>query len=164
MDLVELLMTEHAALRVYFRQIRELNSPLVFEIDDFVANCHAKIEDELVFPALRAIETSPSNRLAAFTKRMEEEHRLLEALGNDMRVAVGAKGEELDKNKVALYVDTLEAHNAGEETLLFRHWKEVSEGQARSATGDAKSTIREFGWARYLRTTGLSQELLDRVE
>jgi len=45
MDLVELLMSEHASLRIYFRHLRDMKFDSFFELDDFVINCHARMED-----------------------------------------------------------------------------------------------------------------------
>lgn len=109
MDLVELLMSEHAPLRIYFRHLRDMRFDSFFELDDFVVNCHARMEDEALFPTLDVP-----------TKRLQTEHEVLKMLSNGIRVSMAEEKSELDKNKVALYADTLESHNTREEKTVFR--------------------------------------------
>lgn len=162
MDLIELLMAEHASLRVYFRHLRYLNSDYIFELDDFVVNCHAKIEDEVVFPELRRVAGKDGGSIEAITKRMEDEHKVLQMLGIGIRVAVAEGDKEIDRSKVMLYADTLESHNSSEETLLFPRWKEVREKETQSAS-KATQMIHDFGLGRYLKVTGFSQEFLSQL-
>lgn len=150
-------------MRVYFRHLRDLNSDFLFELDDFVANCHAKVEDEVVFPEMRAAPTGESRAIETTTKRMGEEHKLLQMLGNNTRWLV-AEGNGLDKSKVMLYADTLESHNSSEETLLFPIWSSIKAEREREATPRAMKILRDFGEERYLRVTGFSQRLLSSLE
>lgn len=162
MNLTELLMAEHAALRVYFRHLRYLNSDFLFELDDFVVNCHAKIEDEVVFPEMRKLAGPEDRGVETTTKRMEDEHRLLQMLGNGIRVAVAEGSKDVDRGKVMLYADTLESHNSSEETLLFPGWKASGEQEAQAVSG-ALRIIHDYGVERYLKVTGFSQEFLSSL-
>ncbi len=162
MNLIELLMAEHASFRVYFRHLRYLNSDFIFELDDFVTNCHARVEDEVVFPEMRKSAGSENKDVETATKRMEEEHKLLQLLGNSIRVAVAEGGKDVDRGKVLLYIDTLESHNSSEETLLFKGWKGNGEQEAQAVSGTMR-IIHDFGVERYLKVTGFSQELLSSV-
>ncbi len=164
MNLTELLEAEHASLRVYFRHLRYLNSDFLFELDDFVTNCHAKIEDEVVFPEMRMAHGTEDKNIENITKRMEEEHKLLQMLGNNLRTIVAEGNEELDKNKVLLYADTLESHNSSEETLLFPSWDKVSIEKESEAASRARGIIDGYGFERYLRVTGFSQEFMNLLE
>jgi hemerythrin superfamily protein len=164
MNLIELLMAEHASLRVYFRHLRYLNSDFLFELDDFVTNCHARIEDEVLFPEIRAAVTVEREVIENWTKRMEDEHQLLKMLGDKMRLLVAEGNRELDRDKVALYADTLESHNSSEEALIFPRWSAVSGERANEATIAALKILHEFGTERYLRVTGFSQQFLSFLE
>jgi hemerythrin superfamily protein len=159
MNLIELLMAEHASLRVYFRHLRYLNSDFLFELDDFVVNCHAKIEDEVIFPEMRKAAGTENKNIETITRRMEEEHKVIQMLGNSIRIAVAEGSKDIDRGKIMLYADTLESHNSSEETLLFPTWRLDSEQEA-EAVSKAVQIIRDFGLERYLRVTGLSQEFL----
>jgi hemerythrin superfamily protein len=160
MNPIELLMAEHATLRVYFRHLRSLNSDYLFEVDDFILGCHARIEDEVVFPALRSIGGDKASTIASVTSKLEEEHRVLQMLSNKMRVQVAETAAQLDRDAIALYASTVESHNSAEETSVFRHWGDVNkEDQAQSADL-VRKLISEFGTARYLRATCFSQEFL----
>lgn len=163
MNLIELLMAEHASLRVYFRHLRYLNSDFIFELDDFVVNCHAKVEDEVIFPEMRKAAGVESERINTVTKRMEEEHKVLQMLGNNIRLAVAEGNKDIDRSKIMLYADTLESHNSSEETLLFPDWKVDSELE-HQAVSKASQIIHDFGLERYLKVTGLSQEFLSLLQ
>jgi hypothetical protein len=48
-------MVEHAVIRLHVMSIRssEKNSDSIYELDEFVIKCHARIEDEISFLRLR---------------------------------------------------------------------------------------------------------------
>lgn len=164
MNLVELLMAEHASMRIYFRHLRYLDSDFLFELDGFVTNCHARVEDEVLFPEIRAAMTDEKAAVETGTKRMEDEHRLLRMLGERMRALVAEGDRELDRDKVTLYVDTLESHNSSEHTLIFSKWSFVNAERSSEAASRALEVIHAFGVERYLRVTGFSQEFLSLLE
>jgi hemerythrin superfamily protein len=157
MNPIELLMAEHASLRVYFRHMRSLNSDYLFEVDDFILGCHARIEDEVVFPALG--NAGGESKVVAMTSKLEEEHRVLQMLSNRMRATVLEK-TTLDRDTVALYASTVESHNSAEETSVFKHWDEVDSETRAKSTSQVRKIVSEFGVARYLRVTCFSQEFL----
>jgi len=160
MNPIELLMAEHAALRVYFRHMRNLNSDYLFELDDFIVGCHARIEDEVVFPALRKVGRPDADAVVTVTGKLEEEHKLLKMLSDNMRLMVAEEATKLDRDKVALYVSTVESHNSSEEILVFKFWDDLDRETRVESTNRVKKIIGEFGTARYLRVTGFSQEFL----
>lgn len=162
MDLVELLMSEHASLRIYFRHLREMKSDFFFELDDFIINCHAKIEDEAVFPIL--LRGGPDSPISQTTKRLMDEHELVKMLGNNMRLYAAQEKAELGKDKITLYADTVESHNTAEEISVFKAWKDASNEVKQKAAEQAKEIIRSFGLERYLRVTGFSQEYLSSLQ
>jgi hemerythrin superfamily protein len=162
MDLAELLMSEHVSLRIYFRHLRDMKFDSFFELDDFVVNCHSKLEDDAMFPAL--VEGVPNPLVSRTTKRLRDEHEVLKMLSNSIRVTMAEEKTELDKNKVALYADTLESHNISEEKTVFKDWKELNEKEKQRASTQASEIIRSFGLERYLRITGFSQEFLSSLQ
>ncbi len=157
MNAVELLMLEHASLRLHFRLIKEGDSDFIYELDDFIRNCHSRIEDEILFPDIRASlrgDDHPQKVLIRF----EHDHELISELGEQVRVATVQEVDETLRKKIMLYVDTVETHNADEEHLIFPSWKRSNK---EDLTKRIRKTIEVFGTDRYFRTTGISKELLD---
>jgi hemerythrin superfamily protein len=117
----------------------------------------------VVIPEVRKVAGKDGGSIEAITKRMEDEHKVLQMLGNGIRVAVAEGDKEIDRSKVMLYADTLESHNSSEETLLFPRWKEVTEKETQSAP-KATQMIHDFGLERYLKVTCFSQEFLSQSD
>ena len=161
MSLVDLLMVEHASLRLHFRYFREMNSDLIFELEDFISKSHSKVEDEIVFPRLTQLSPADAD-LARKINRLIEDHELLAGLGENMRVWATEGPKELDVKRIALYADTVMSHNASEEALVFPLWIASAQDEA-EACRKARSIIEEFGVDRYLRVTGISKPLLDSL-
>lgn len=152
-------MAERASLRVYFRYMRSLNSDHLFEVDDFILGCHARIEDEVVFPVLRNAGSETSG-VTTLTSKLEEEHRVLQMLSNRMRATVLQKTTPLDGDIIALYASTVGSHNSAEETTVFKYWDQVDSESRAECTSQVRRIVGEFGAARYLRVTCFSQEFL----
>jgi len=87
MNIIELIMAEHASLRLHFRFVRERSSDPRFELEDFVRNYHAKVEDEIIFPALKQMIGSQNEQLIRVISRLEEDHRLIAMTGEQLKVA-----------------------------------------------------------------------------
>lgn len=155
-------MAEHASLRVYFRNFRELNSDLIFELDGFIVNCHAKVEDDVVFPTIRRLVGSDSQVVKAIDQ-LEDDHRVIQMLSNTMRAAVAEEKGEIDRKKIALYADTVAPHNSAEEISVFQSWRKVDRLQEEGAVQRVRSIINTFGLDKYFRVTGFSKEFLDSV-
>jgi hemerythrin superfamily protein len=121
------------------------------------------MEDEIIFPEMRKGAGAESKNVETTTERMEDEHKVLQMLGNSIRLAVAEGNKEIDRSKVMLYADTLESHNSSEETLLFPSWKTDSESE-RQSVYKARQIIHDFGLERYLKVTGFSQEFLSLLQ
>ncbi|HZW56593.1 MAG TPA: hemerythrin domain-containing protein [Nitrososphaerales archaeon] len=159
MNIVELMMVEHASLRVYLRLVREKSADSIYELEDFVRNCHARIEDEVVFPRLKGIfETSKDENLVKVLSRLEADHKLIEMIGEQIKVRTAEGDLDTTRKRTMLYADTLESHNASEENLVFQFWPSDSESES---MGKAKKIIEEYGRDRYFRITGISEKLFD---
>ena len=161
MSLIDLLMAEHASLRLHFRYFRDMNSDLIFELEDFISKCHSKVEDEIVFPTLTQISPADAE-LARKITRLIEDHELLAGLGENMRVWATEGPKELDGKRIGLYADTVMSHNASEEALVFPLWNTSAQDEA-EACRKARNIIEEFGMDRYLRVTGISKPLLESL-
>ncbi len=161
MDLVELLMAEHASLRVHLSHFRDAKLDSFFEVDDFVNTGHAMVEDVVVFPLLSG--NADDSTVVAALNRLEDEHGVLNMLSGNMRAFLAEEIRDLDPSRVALYVDTLESHNASEETTVFRRWRDLSAAQKQVAAARAGEIVDSFGLDRYLRATGFSREFLSTV-
>src|SRR5579875_1856254 len=122
MDLVELLMAEHATLRLHFKFFKELPEDSIFEIDSFLIKCHSKVEDDIVFRMLedKLLRTSSSNeRLERIFKKIREDHMLLASFSDQIRSWTVEGENQLLKERLALYADTVLSHNSAEEVQIF---------------------------------------------
>ncbi|MHB2037282.1 MAG: hemerythrin domain-containing protein [Nitrososphaerales archaeon] len=156
MNSVELLMVEHAALRVHFRLAREVNSDSIYEIEEFVRNCHAKVEDEVIFPKLRESGNAKQEQVLS---RLEADHKLIDTIGDQIKLRTAQGDVERLRKRILLYMSTVESHNSSEESLIFQYWKAGEQ----DATSKARKIIEEFGLNRYFAITGISEKLLDAV-
>ena len=162
MNIIELLMVEHASLRLHFRFMREKSSDLIYEAEDFVRNCHAKVEDELVFPRLNQILATKEVDLVKALSRIEADHKLIEKIGDQIKNSTAQADTATLKKRIMLYANTVESHNSSEESLIFQHWQ-ASEAESREIMSKAKEVIEQFGRDRYFRITGISERLFDKV-
>jgi hemerythrin superfamily protein len=162
MNIIEQLMVEHASLRLQFRFAREGNSNSIYELEEFVRKCHARIEDEIVFPKLRESLSSLQDKVVTSNlSRLEADHRLIDKIGDQIKLKTVEGDIETLRKRVSLYVSTVESHNAGEEMLIFPYWKVSDEEEEREAKSKAWKIIREFGLDRYFAVTGFSDKLVE---
>lgn len=156
-------MVEHASLRVHFHYARETNSNEIYELEEFVRNCHAKIEDELVFPKIKELLSQPQKEQANMDlSRLEADHRLIDKIGDQIRLRTVQGDTETLRKRILLYMNTVASHNAAEESLIFPFWneKEIDEQEIKSK---ASTIIRDFGLNRYFAVTGISEKLLEKM-
>ena len=162
MDIIELLMVEHASLRLHFRFVREKSSDLIYEVEDFVRNCHARVEDDIVFPRLTQIMATKEEQLVKALSRIEADHKLIEKIGEQIKNSTIQAETEALRKRIMLYANTVESHNSSEESLIFQYWN-ASETESREIISKAKNIIEQFGRDRYFRITGISERLYDMV-
>jgi len=156
MNSVELLMMEHAALRLHFRFARNANSDSIYEVEEFVRKCHARVEDEVIFPILRE---SGNEKLEKVLSRLEADHKLIDTIGDQIKTRTAQGDGETLRKRVLLYMSTVESHNSSEESLIFQYWK----AEEQDAASKARKIIEEFGLNGYFAITGISEKLLDAV-
>ncbi len=164
MNIVELLMAEHASLRLHFRYVREKNSDSIYEIEEFVRNCHATIEDELVFPKLREmIAPRIATDLVNVLARLESDHKLIDKIGEQIKGRTAEGDLETLRKRIMLYASTVETHNSSEETIVFPYWRMDRTEESAELVLRAKAIIEKFGLERYFRITGISEKLLESI-
>lgn len=158
-------MVEHASLRLHFQFARKTaNWDAIYEVEEFVRHCHAKVEDEIVFPRLgELLKERPEGESVLKTLfRLEADHRLIDTIGDQIRQRT-IQGGDLDtlRKRILLFATTVESHNSSEESLLFPYWKKAEEKVAASLEAEKTlKIIREFGLSRYFQATGISEKLL----
>lgn len=150
-------MVEHAALRVHFRYVNVMSS--IYELEDFVRSCHARIEDEIVFPMLRkSLGQKLAQKLEEVIPRLEADHKLICTIGEQIKVKTVEGDLETLKKRILLYASTVVSHNASEESLIFQYW----DGEEK-VVSKARTIIEDFGLNRYFAITGISQRLFERI-
>ena len=159
MNIIELLMAEHAALRVHFRH-NGSSYDSIYEVEDYVRNCHARIEDEIVFPELR--KSAQAKEIEKTISRLEADHKLIDKIGDQIRERTVQGDVETLRKRVQLYASTVVSHNASEESLIFRYWN-ATDLVERKVVAMARKIIENFGLDRYSLVTGISEKLLERV-
>ena len=152
-------MAEHSALRLHFRYLGA-NFESIYELEDFVRNCHAKIEDEVVFPLIRkSLESKITEEIVS---RLEADHKLIDKIGDQIKQKTVEGDLDVLRKRIQLYSNTVLSHNASEESLLFDHWN-VSETLESQAASCARKIIEIFGVNRYFSITGISEKFFAKV-
>jgi hemerythrin superfamily protein len=144
------------------KETQNFNS--IYGVEEFVRSCHAKVEDDVVFPMLRNILAFQGKQqvIVNFLNRLEADHRLIDTIGEQIKVrTIEGKSEILEK-RISLYCSTIETHNTAEETQIFSYWSPDA-AQEQDANERAMKIIRDFGTSRYYDVTGFSEELMKNV-
>jgi hemerythrin superfamily protein len=150
-------MAEHASLRLRFRTMRESkNYDSIYEVEEFVRRCRARVEDEVVFPMLRDLLTSHMNEVLS---RIEADHRLIEKIGDQIRLRTMEGDPSILLKRISLFFTTVESHNTSEETEIFSKI-DLGRLDGKDVKEKIAKIIEEFGMNRYLEVTGYSQEFL----
>src|SRR5487761_1463553 len=161
MNIIELMMIEHVSLRLHLRFVREKSTDSIYEVEDFVRNCHAKVEDEIVFPKLKQILSLKDEQHVKILSRIEADHRLIETIGEQIKLSTTQAETETLRKKVMLYANTLESHNSSEEELVFPLWQSDGPKDENEVMSRTKKIIEGFGRDKYFRITGISGKLFD---
>jgi hemerythrin superfamily protein len=161
LNLIELLMVEHVSLRLHFQFARKSSWDSIYEIEEFVRNCHARVEDEVVFPKIKELLNAPDKEgLLKIISRLEADHKLIGTIGEQIRQRTAEGDYEVLQKRILLYATTVESHNSNEESLIFPYWNPRDAETNTIVRNQAMKIISEFGLNRYLQTTGISEKLL----
>ena len=159
-------MVEHVSLRLRFKLMREQqNFDLIYALEEFVRSCHAKVEDEVVFPLLKGTLLSQGKEhiVTGVLSRLEADHKLIETIGEQIKLRTIQGDAQILSKRISLYCSTVETHNTAEETQIFHYWS-PDNVQEKDATTDALKIIHLFGLNRYYEITGISDELLKTLD
>lgn len=161
MDLAELLMFEHAVIRVRSEHI-EFEGPSFEDMNRFVLKWHASIEDEVLFPILREHFSSRS-AIVSDIDRISADHKLIQTLGENLEKWKKEGNEELFNERISLYVRLIREHNDKEEESIFHLWKEISEATRKETMSRAIEAFKSGALEWYTGYTGISQRMLDYI-
>lgn len=161
MDLSELLMVEHSAIRREVRDVRD-DFAKFQDLNSFVINYHALIEDEIFFPAISE-SFKEDDKFVEIVDRISKDHQLISKLGENLTEWHNRGKDDLVRERIQLYIRLLTDHNNSEEKEIFKRWilmdKEKSDEHLRTAI----KRIREIGADRYQAFTGISEKFLDYI-
>ncbi len=154
MDSVDVLLFEHSVIRLKSRELSDVNNAVegFRAFNDFVVNCHAKHEDEIVFPILMSKEER-DQEFVKYIKRISADHKLIATLGDNIGRWIQEKNYEMLERRIPLYFKTLLEHNLNEERDIFVRWKP-------EYAVPFKHIINIFGTEKYRLITGVSDEMI----
>ncbi len=155
LNTVDLLLFEHSVIRIRANEaLLSMPSKELFkDIHDLVVNLHARVEDEVVLPAVIE-ENEKDQEFVKYVKRISADHKLIETLGNNIIEWYEQGNAEMLSRRVPLYFKVLTEHNMNEERDIFH--------RLRTNLGNrGKPYIAEFGVERYSRITGISSEIIN---
>lgn len=160
MDVVEILMVDHLSIRMIIKcGLTRMGVDEFSSLHGFIVNCHARIEDDLVFPVLKKHYMDSYEEYAKLVEWIGNDHRLLETLGNKT-ISYGIDKDWINyRRRLNLYFKILVEHNLREEVEIFPNWlNEIDRETRRKYTAKAKEIIEEYGLEKYTRLTGFSSE------
>jgi|YelNatPaOPRAMG01_1025707.scaffolds.fasta_scaffold40705_3 hemerythrin superfamily protein len=158
MELVELLMVEHAALRLQMRGLVERPDVRQFlSLSSFLLEHHAKLEDLAFFPKMAAVLDGKEFRPL---KGLSSDHRLILTLVENMKKWTQEGRQDFFEKRMKTFVDVVLKHNLDEERLAFPLWSRVGEDERRDATLQARRMIEAFPEDAYFSITGLTREFI----
>src|SRR5208283_5853776 len=153
-------MAEHASLRLHFQYARKTgNWDSIYEVESFVRDCHARIEDELIFPKLEEFLGAQRGESAKVLSRLEADHKMIDTIGDQIKLRTTQGDTETLRKRMLLYANTVESHNSSEESLIFQYWKNLTKDQQQDPIPKMRKIIEEYGVNRYFQITGISQKL-----
>ncbi len=156
MDSVDALLFEHSIIRLKSKELSDIKN--AFEsfknFNDFVINCHARHEDDIVFPILMKKEEK-DQEFVKYVMRISADHKLIATLGNNIEKWINEKNFEMLERRIPLYFRTLLEHNLNEEKEIFVRWKH-------EYAVPFKHIIIDFGTENYKSITGASDEIISK--
>jgi hemerythrin superfamily protein len=156
MDSIDVLLFEHSVIRLKSKELSEIKNAVdgFIPLNDFVINCHAKHEDEIVFPILMKKEENDPE-FVKYVKRISADHKLIATLGDNIERWINEKNFEMLERRIPLYFKTLLEHNLNEEKDIFVRWNP-------EYAASFKHIIISFGTEKYRLITGASDEMISK--
>ena len=162
MDLAELLMFEHAVIRVRSEHIG-IEGPFFEDMNRFVLKWHASIEDEVLFPLLQE-HFSGKPEIVSDINRIAADHKLIQTLGENLEKWKKEGNSKLFNERIGLYVRLIREHNDKEEESIFHLWKEIPEAARKETMSRAIKALKSGVLDWYTVYTGLSPRMLDYIQ
>ena len=164
MDVVEVLMTEHTA-------IRNTSGNLIIDSDsndfqlfvEYLKNCHIEIEEKIFVPVMKQVYSGENADLIKNIDRIMADHRLLETLTTNIIKWKNEDNSEILKTRVPMFFRLLQDHNNSEEDSLFTHWKNIERDIKKNTVTEVGNIIESFGLDSYSRVTGISRDFFSYV-
>lgn len=162
-NVIEMLRTEHLAIRTYISKITPENKYQTFiGLKDFVFNMHAMTEDMVFFPRMLAYLRMPDDLLEDI-KRISADHKLLETLATNLVRWKAAGREDLVDSRIDLFFDTLMEHNLKEEQVVFNREEIYEYPTSYEVNVEIWDIVKRFGVGRYESYVGVSDDFLINI-
>lgn len=157
-DLAEILSVEHMAIRHIRKSFYLLDDIGPFrEFHSYLKESHIVLEEKILVPVLKMVDMPDSGEFRARVDRIMADHRLIQALSENL-VKWHEDGDiELFRQRLPLYFRLLSDHNDSEEQAIFPRWREIGRRQAADTIREAASVVESFGMKRYMEVTGISE-------
>ena len=163
-DLAELLMMEHASIRVISFSSHGMDSLDNFVVfNNYLKNVHIDVEEKILFPLVVDFDWADRKEFEATVNRIKSDHRLIETLAENLIKWKESGKEELIALRLPLFYKTLTDHNNSEEGQIFPRWVYLDSENTRSALREALSVIESNSEELYEKVTGISHDLLDYI-
>jgi len=163
MDLAELLMIDHLAIRSKSRwNIPGNNRELFIDFATFIDDCHVQVEERVFFPTITQFEWEDKEYFKATVNRIKADHKLIKTLGNNLKKWLSSENSNFEL-RLPLYYRTVEEHNSSEEKSIFNRWNTLPEEARTLALKDSLEIIDGFGIEKYIDETGSSNEFISYI-
>ena len=160
MDLAELLMLDHLAIRSKGHwNIPGRSTEVFIDFATFIDDCHVQVEEKVFFPAITEFEWEDKESFGKTVDRIKADHKLIKTLGDNLKKWLSSGNSNFEL-RLPLYYKTVEEHNSSEEKSIFNRWPLLSEEVRKNAMKESLDIIDGFGIDKYISETESSKEFI----
>ena len=164
MDVVEVLMTEHSAIRHISNNFKFDSESSDFQVFvEYLKKCHIEIEERVFVPVMKDVYGGEKMDLIRNVDRIMADHRLLETLASNIIKWKDEENFDILKPRVPLFFKLLQDHNTSEEDSLFTYWKDIQDNVKKNTMTEVGNIIESFGLGSYSMITGISKDFFSYV-
>ena len=164
MDVVEVLMTEHSAIRHISNNFTFDSESSDFQVFvEYLKKCHIEIEERVFVPVIKDVYDGKKMDLIRNVDRIMADHRLLETLASNIIKWKDEENFDILKPRVPLFFKLLQDHNTSEEDSLFTYWKDIQDNVKKNTMTEVGNIIESFGLGSYSMITGISKDFFSYV-
>ncbi|MCL6015031.1 MAG: hemerythrin domain-containing protein [Candidatus Thermoplasmatota archaeon] len=164
MDVVEVLMTEHSAIRHISNNFKFDSESSDFQVFvEYLKKCHIEIEERVFVPVIKDVYDGKKMDLIRNVDRIMADHRLLETLASNIIKWKDEENFDILKTRVPLFFKLLQDHNNSEEDSLFTYWKDIEDNVKKNTMTEVGNIIESFGLGSYSTITGISKDFFSYV-